>query len=207
MMGSVECDLKICFHHHLPKSFPIYLEYCKISYFLKKNIFRQSVTYALSILWISFIWFEDQTSQTGQGFSYRGGAKYLPEAKLWGNLMPWNLQVMHRMRCCWSRGKLICLIPVNTLVFWMNYSPSFYDHVQHWWNYGKRIVGVKSWYSCTLLTYKWSLMRVNIANFSQFMFLFLQEGTSIPLLDYLDNSRYLYVVVIMFRNQFASNLY
>lgn len=61
---------------------------------------------APSVFWISFIWFEDQISQTGQEFCLQNGAKCLQRARLWRNVMGLNLLVMCRMSCYCSRGKL-----------------------------------------------------------------------------------------------------
>lgn len=88
--------------------------YCIICfYFLSFNsstcfliwtcIFREkysslSCMYICHIPWNSFSWFEDQTYQTGQGFCYQDGAKYLQEARLWRNPMASNPLLMYRKR-------------------------------------------------------------------------------------------------------------
>lgn len=84
---------------------------------------------APSIFWISFIWFEDQISQTGQGFCLQDGAKCLQRARLWRSATGLNQLLMCRMSCYCNRGKLrLCL--KNTRSTFLSYQ-HIYCCLQH----------------------------------------------------------------------------
>lgn len=74
------------------------------------------------------IWFEDQISQKGQKLCCLDGAKCLQEAKLWESLMPTFPRSMHRMRCCWSKGK-----PISVFLYVYKFLLSVLYPLFLWW--------------------------------------------------------------------------
>lgn len=110
--------------------------------------------------WNLFIWFEDQTYQTGQGFCYLDGVNFLFEARLLRNNRPRILLVIFRRREFGSRG--ISWLMLSYVFLFLFFFPPFLHLLSTYFlliqdkrNSQRWVMAVKNWYPCNLLLLLW----------------------------------------------------